>query len=101
MGPASRAHRRLLPGQEEEEEEEEEASTSSNLLSAFAAAPKATPFFVCLFTDFWYDFSGGVTCLAACGSSGAGLPTHCVWTTGFYSTEPITCWIVLFSCSFR
>ena len=28
---------------EEEEEEEEEAATSSNLLSAFAAAPEATP----------------------------------------------------------
>ena len=35
------------------------------------------------------------------GSCGACLPTHCVLATGFYSTEPIPHWIVLFSGSLR
>ena len=81
------------------EEEEEEEAPSSYLFYAFAAALEATPVFVCVFADFWNDFFCGVTSSAAYGSSGAGLPAHCVWATGFYSTAPIPCWIVLFSWS--
>ena len=54
---------------------------------------------MCVFADFWNDFFCGVTSSAAYGSSGDGLPTHCVWATGFYSTAPIPYWIVLFSWS--
>ena len=66
---------------EQEEEEEEEA------------------FCMYVFADFWYDFFLGITSSAVCGSSGASLPIHCVWTSGFYSTVPIPHWIVLFSWS--
>ena len=92
-----RARERLEQGgQEEEEEKEAEASTSSDLLSIFAAAPKATPDSVFVFADAWNDFFC-VTSSAASGSSGAGLPTHRVWASGFYSTVPIPYWIVFFS----
>ena len=89
----------VLRREEEQEEEEEEAAPSSNLLSAFAASPEATTVFVYVFADFWNDFFCGVTSSAAYGSSGADLPTHCAWATGFYCTAPISCWIVLFSWS--
>ena len=79
----------MAPSAQEEEKEEEEEAPSSCLFSAFAEALDATPVFVYVFADFWNDFFCGVTSSAACGSSGAGLPTHCVWAVGFYSTAPI------------
>ena len=95
LGP--RAHSGAL---EDEEEEEKEEPTSSYLFSAFAAALEATPVFACVFADFWNDFFCSVTSSAVYVSSGAGLPAHCVWATGFFSTAPTPCCILLSSWSY-
>ena len=50
---------------------------------------------MCVFADFWNDFFCGVTGSAAYGSSGAGLPSHCVLATGFDSPAPIPYCVVL------
>ena len=56
----------------------------------FAAALEATPVLACVFADFWNDFFCSVTSSAAYVSSGAGLPAHCVWATGFFSARYAT-----------
>ena len=53
----------------------------------------ATPVSVCVLADIWNDYSDGFMTSAAC-LSGASFPVHCVLAHGFYTTAPISYWIM-------